>query len=94
MQLQVDADAREMEMTDPLDLPLMRTLRFIPPELEHRDEPKYEPTPEQIREMTTAIRQGWSPQVERARRGEVDRRYVEVTETILPQGITEREVMW
>lgn len=85
-------------MTDPLDLPLMRTLRFHPREMiaydRERDQPKYEPTPDEIREATAAIRATWSKTTERTRRGEPDRRYVEVSQTIMPQGVTEREVMW
>ena len=59
-----------------------------------RDQPKYEPTLEEIAAAASEIRAKWNKTTERTRRGETYRKHVEVTESIMPQGVTEREVMW
>lgn len=50
-------------MIDPLDIPLMRSLRFCPHELTQQptqNKVKHEPTPEEIAAATAALRATWS----------------------------------
>ena len=77
-----------------LDEPLHRHLTFIPQELNPmlpHNSVTHEPTPDEIRQRCAEIRQTWSKSTERNRRGEPERRYVELSEVLNPDAPMKKE---
>lgn len=81
-------------MIDPLDIPLMRSLRFCPAELVQREpidppqsRPRHEPTPDEIAAATAAIRATWSESERKKRAGLDPYKKLEVTEAEWPHDI-------